>query len=281
MIARKQSCLRKQTVMITGATGGLGKAFAVECATRGWDLFLTDRSGSHLKTLATGLESAYQINVAIYACDLTNNLERERMLSQIRSERLSFEMLINVAGIDFEGLFFGISNQDIQTIIRLNIESPLILIREMIKNRNPNAIFRIINVSSMAAFYPMPVKAVYAASKRFLLDFSRALNEEARSENASVTVLCPAGMPTTRSCIQSIEAQGFAGLITTKNVGGVAHQTIEAALSGKTVVIPGLINQVLQKFSSLVPDSVKIRLIGWRWVSVRRKRITQGELSTI
>ena len=84
----------------------------------------------------------------------------------------------------------------------------------------------------------MPVKAMYAASKQFLLSFSMALREELKPYGVTVTALCPAGMPTTSECIKAIECQGFAGRITTKNVGYVAAKTIDHALKGHAVYIP-------------------------------------------
>ncbi len=190
-------------------------------------------------------------------------------------------MLINVAGIDFEGLFVHQSLRDLQTMVRLNVEGPLALIHEVIAFRDPQQPFRIINVSSMAAFYPMPVKATYAASKRFLLDLSRALNMELKSQNASVTALCPAGMPTNPHCVQSIHAQGWIGYITTMNTGKVAYETIEGALKGKSVVVPGMVNRLVNLVGLLVPTSLKMKLISERWTSVRSKRVTLGELRQV
>lgn len=271
----------KQTVLITGAAGGLGKAFAVECARRGWDLWLTDRPVIHLENLSRTLENAYHVSVRTFACDLAVPNGWTLLMNALRESHVGVTMLINVAGVDFEGLFINQSVADLQTMVRLNIESPLALMHEVIKLRDPRTKFRVINVSSMAAFYPMPVKATYAASKRFLLDLSRALNMEFKEENATVTALCPAGMPTNSACIQSINAQGWAGYITTMNTGRVAFVTIEAALSGKAVVVPGTINRMVQAVSSLVPTTVKMSFIARRWTSVRSRRIAQGELSSI
>ncbi|MEM5773881.1 MAG: SDR family NAD(P)-dependent oxidoreductase, partial [Anaerolineaceae bacterium] len=117
--------------------------------------------------------------------------------------------------VDYEGPFFERTNRQIRAIVRLNIESTLEMTHTLLQYRDPSAAFRVINVASLAAFYPMPVKAAYAASKRFLLDFSLALREEMRPMGASVTVLCPAGMPTNPECERGIEAQGWMGPITT------------------------------------------------------------------
>jgi len=259
-------------VIISGAAGGFGRAFAVECASRGWDVFLTDLNPLLLETLAAGLRQTYQVRVLTHACDLTDLQARASLFERIHSESLRFWCLVNVAGIDFEGPFFEQTAQQIRTILRLNIESTLELTHEMLKFRDPYSLFRIINVASLAAFYPMPVKATYAASKRFLLDFSLALREEVREMGATVTVLCPAGMPTTPACIEAIEAQGWMGQVTTLDTGRVANETLNAALAGRSLVIPGWVNRVIHILGSLVPPNVIASLVGSRWKSARHKR---------
>lgn len=272
MPANERGLPRRKRVLITGAAGGLGKAFAVASASRRWDLFLTDLSLAPLDTLAASLCSTYGVNVITHACDLTEPAERNALLERIYSEGVRFTMLINVAGIDFEGRFLDQSRQQIQTIIRLNIEATLAVTHSILPYRSPQEVFRVINVSSLAAFYPMPVKATYAASKRFLLDFSLALREELRELGISVTVLCPAGMPTHEETVKAIEAQGWVGQITTVDVGRVAHQTLDAALSGKALVIPGQMNRLLQTLGGLIPPGLVARMIGKRWSAVRQQR---------
>lgn len=258
-------------VAITGATGGLGKAFAVECASRGWDLFLTDRFSEPLDVLAEGLRRSYGVRVITRPCDLTDPASRATLIESIRANGLRFRLLINVAGVDFEGLFYEQSIQHIRTIIRLNIEATLEMTHSLLAYRDPLHTFHIINVASLAAFAPMPVKATYAASKRFLFDFSLALGEEVRDLGATVTVLCPAGMPTTRECIAGIQAQGWMGQVTTRNVGQVAYETIEAALKGRAVVIPGAPNRLLQSLGALIPAPLAARLVGSRWKAAHRR----------
>jgi hypothetical protein len=260
--------------MITGATGGLGKAFAVECASRGWNLFLTDLSPEPLETLAGGLQRAYGVNVSVQACDLTDPAARAGLFQRIEEDGRRFWGLINVAGMDFEGPFFEQSRQHIRTIVRLNIEGTLEMTHAILAYRDPTLPFRIINVASLAAFYPMPVKATYAASKRFLMDFSLALRNELREMGVSVTVLCPAGMPTTQACVRAIDAQGILGQLTTQNTGSVANLTLNAALKGEAVCIPGRLNQFIQLAGSLVPTAWVVSLIGSRWKSARRRQAT-------
>jgi short-subunit dehydrogenase len=260
-------------MLITGATGGLGKAFAVECASRGWDLFLTDLDSQALDTLADGLRKSYGVTVVPRACDLSEAPRRAELFAWINRQSLRFWGLINVAGTDFEGPFFEQSRQQISTIVRLNVEGTLDMTHAILALRDPMVPFRIINVASLAAFFPMPVKATYAASKRFLLDFSLALRNEVRDLGATVTVLCPAGLPTTPGCIQAIQAQGVMGYLTTQNIGSVANLTLNDALRGKAVCIPGRLNHVLRLAGSLAPASWVAALVGWRWKAARRKQL--------
>jgi short-subunit dehydrogenase len=264
-------------MLITGATGGLGKAFAVECASRGWGLLLTDLQAQALETLADGLRKSYGVPVVPRACDLTEADARAELFRWIAQQGLRFWGLINVAGTDFEGPFFEQSRQQISTIIRLNVEGTLDMTHAILALRDPMVPFRILNVASLAAFFPMPVKATYAASKRFLLDFSLALRSEVRELGATVTVLCPAGMPTTPGCVQAIEAQGLMGQLTTQNTGAVANLALNDALKGKAVCIPGRLNRFLQLAGSLAPSALVAGLVGKRWKSARQKQLLEQE----
>jgi len=259
-------------VLISGATGGLGKAFAVECASRGWDLFLTDQSPERLEVLAGSLQNTYRVKVQYRACDLTDVSARANFFEHLRANGLRVWFLINVAGVDYEGPFYEQTCQQIRSIIRLNVEATLEMTHTMLEFRDPTTTFRIINVASLAAFYPMPEKATYAASKRFLLDFSLALREEVRSLGATVTALCPAGMPTTQESVEAIEAQGLMGQLTTLDIGEVAAGTLDSALRGRVVYIPGITNRVLQFLGGMFPTSLVVSLIGMRWKSARQKR---------
>jgi short-subunit dehydrogenase len=257
--------------LITGATGGLGKAFAVECASRGWNLFLTDIHPEALETLAEMLGRIYGIRVLQRTCDMTDAAGRTELFDYFRTTRRQFRFLINVAGLDYEGPFNERTREEIRTIIRLNIEGTLEVTRELLELRTSRAPFHIINVASAAAFSPMPLKAMYAASKRFVLDFTLALREEVRSEGVTVTALCPAGMPTIPETIDAIERQGWMGLFTTQNIGTVVYETLNAALQGKAMVIPGFFNRQLKRLVLMIPTLRLVSILGRRWESARRR----------
>lgn len=258
----------KSYCCVTGATGGLGRAFAVECAQRGWNVFLTDLPGTPLQELAEGLERQHGIGVRWQASDLMDPTQREAFWRYVGMSGTRFHALVNVAGVEYEGPFMERTLLELRSIVRLNIEATMEMTHNVLTHRDPCRTLRIINVSSLASFYPMPTKAVYAASKRFLLDFSRALQRELAGEDVMVTVLCPAGLPTTKESLEKIGAQGIMGQATTMNVGYVASKTLDAACAGRSVYIPGLVNRVLRALSAMLPTASLTGIIQKRWKKV-------------
>lgn len=258
------------TVLITAAAGGLGKAFAAECASRGWNLFLTDIRGDLLGPLAEGLTRQFGVRVAYHPTDLTNEIERDDLWQEIDGLGLAFDFLINVAGMEFEGAFAERTVDELRTILRLNIEAGVEMTSQVLRRRTSSRRFYILNISSLAGFYPMPMKAVYAASKRFIIEYSLALREELRSSGVNVTVLCPAGIPTCERSIRGIERQGFIGLLTMSQVGEVAYRAIQHTLKDRAVYIPGFLNRLIYASSTLLPARWKAAFVWRRWGRAHR-----------
>lgn len=261
----------KDRVLVTGAAGGLGKAFAAECAARGWDLMLTDRSDAALAVLAAGLERMYGVDVAWRAADLTVGAQREEMWADLSARGETLCMVVNVAGLDFEGPFTERTSEELCTIVRVNVESVVAVTHRALKFRNPMKPFSVINVSSLAGFQPMPVKAVYAASKRFLLDLSVALGREMKSQGVTFTAVCPAGMPSNPEVMRAIDRQGILGQLTTMNVGTVASRTLDRAARRSSVYVPGTLNAFVGAVSRLVPPRWTAAWVGMRWEKARAR----------
>ena len=219
-------------VMITGAAGGLGRAFANECGRRGYNLFLTDINEEGLLCIKRGLERQFSITVATKACDLTSAESVDNMLDIIDRHEIRFDMLLNVAGLDYEGGFTERERENLVKIVMLNNAATLRITHAILKRRRPGKPFNIVFVSSLASMFPMPLKATYAASKRFLLDFATSLRQELKDEDVNVLTLCPAGMVTTQEAMNGIKAQGIWGNVTTCPLESVARNTIERAQDG-------------------------------------------------
>ncbi|MHB9034669.1 MAG: SDR family NAD(P)-dependent oxidoreductase [Anaerolineae bacterium] len=255
-------------LMISGAAGGLGSALAVEAARLGYDLVLTDLRPEGAE-FAAHLHQNYGIEASFHSCDLSSADDRAHLMNEFRTRDYHFWGLLNVAGLDYEGPFLERTREQIIRLVRINIEASLDLTYGLLAMRDAKRTFRLLNVSSLAAFQPMPFKAMYAASKRFILDFSRSLAEELRGI-ATVTALCPAGLPTTLESMRRIFAQGFWGKMTAMDTQLVARATLRRLLRGRRVYVPGFLNQLIGSITALLPTSLVTRFVGKRWGAAQK-----------
>lgn len=268
-------------VMITGAAGGFGRALAVECASRGWDLFLTDIDPAGVETLAGELSAGYGVSALSFACDMTEPDSRAALWEFVRDQALQFHMLINVAGVEYEGLFKERTLTQLRTMVRLHVEAVTENTRSVLAFRHPSATLRVINISSLAGFNPMPIKSVYSSTKRFIIQFTLALREEFAQDEATFTVVTPSGMPTSERAIKGIKAQGLLGKLTAMEAEAVARRSIDYALANRAVYIPGAVNRVVKFLTGLLPDTMMAKLIGRRWKKTYQKRETEGATARV
>ncbi len=252
-------------VFITGASGGLGRAMANECGRRGYNMLLCDINERGLQSIQRGLERQFGVTVTTAACDLTSDASVDTLLQKLDSYQIRFDMLLNIAGLDYEGSFLERDRKDISRIISLNNEATLRITHAILSRRRENLPFYLMFTSSLASMYPMPLKATYAASKRFLLDIAVALGAELKKENVNVLALCPGGLATTREAMEGIAAQGFWGGATTNPLERVSKQTIDRLERCGGVFIPGALNRTLTFFGNLLPRKVVAAVIYQRW----------------
>jgi len=251
--------------LITGAAGGLGRAFAAECASRGYDLLLTDMNAAGLETVRRGLLRQYTVCVHTKTCDITRDADVGALMEYAREFNIHPTMLLNVAGIDHEGGFTQRGFEQISDILRVNIEATLRITHQTLALRQKERVFHVVFVSSLASLYPMPLKATYAASKRFLLDFSYALGQELKADHVKVLSLCPGGLSTTQDALNGIAAQGFWGSLTTNRLECVVHRTIDRVQHGRHIYIPGVLNRIFSIFGRFLPSEWITRIVFSRW----------------
>ena len=266
-------------VFITGASGGLGRALANECGRRGYNLFLTDWNEQGLKSIQRGIERQYGVTVTTASCDLTKDESVDTLLRKIDAVGLRFDMLLNVAGIDFEGGFLERERREIVRIISLNNEATLRITHAILTRRRADNPFYLLFTSSLASMYPMPLKATYAASKRFLLDIAVALREELKDKRVNVLALCPGGLATTREAMCGIAAQGFWGGATTNPLEIVTRKTLDRLQKRGGIYIPGVLNRTLTFFGKLLPRRWVASAIYQRW-NKAQKQWNPTELTT-
>jgi short-subunit dehydrogenase len=255
-------------ILITGALGGLGSALVHECARRGYNLYLTDQM-EDVQNFTEKIATQYGVEARYRSCDLTSAEERADLINSFIDEGCRFCGLLNVAGRDYEGGFLDKSRSQILFLVQLIVEASVDLTHAILNLREPERRFLLVFISSLAAFFPMPYKATYASSKRFLLDFSRSLREEIK-DFGNVLVLAPAGLPTTQESIDKMQTQGIWGKLTMMDTQKVAQQTIERVLRGESVYVPGFFSRLLTRLGKVLPDRWITQFIAGRWRKSQR-----------
>ena len=179
------------TVIITGASAGIGKALAYEFAKHNYDLLLVARSEDKLKKLCTELGESYGITARFLPLDLLADDAAEKLPGFVKDDNINASYLINNAGMGDAGLFEKSDIQKDENIIRLNVLTLMRMNRLFIPYLRENGGGTIVNIASTLAFAPTAGEAVYAASKAFVLSFGQALYEETKKSNVSVLTICP------------------------------------------------------------------------------------------
>lgn len=246
--------------LITGASTGLGREFAVQCARRGQNLVLIALPGSHTRSLATNLIIEYGVDAAVFEFDLTDTMEMEKQVTEITA-RYPVDFLINNAGIGGTVAIMDSSIRQIDRIIQLNVRSTALLTRLLIPHLLQHPASFIMNISSMAAFSPIAWKTVYPASKAFISSFSLGLREELSGTGLSVSVVYPGPIMTNSGTARRLISQGMKGQMSLLSATAIADIAIRKTLAGVPVIIPGRMNRMSRWFMHLLPLELKMKII--------------------
>lgn len=267
---------------ISGATGGIGRAFVYECAKKGYNLFITGRSDSKLLELKKRVLKEYQVDILFFSCDLTDALSRQSLLDYIDQNSIRFERIINVAGVDIQKAFTLYTSEKVQFQIRVNVESTICLTHALISRRASGQTDRfskkklcqspleIITIASMSGVSPMPYFALYSATKASLINFFTSLHYELKPENGRVTVVMPGGVPTRPDIIEDIKGQGIWGKLSSKSPQFVASRSLSAVRKNKIMYIPGGFNKALYFLMKIAPKRIVLSFIAKRWKKISK-----------
>ena len=182
--------------LITGASSGIGECFARELAARGENVLLVARSSDKLESLVTELKTAHQILAEPLVMDLSEAGSGERLARLVGQRGFVIDLLINNVGFGARGKFWELPLDKQTAMMRLQIEALMELTFHLLPGMIERRHGRIINVSSMTGFQPIPYATAYAATKAFMNSFSMALREELRPYQVAVVTLCPGGTRT-------------------------------------------------------------------------------------
>ena len=250
--------ITRETVLITGATSGIGNDFAHIFAERDYDLFLASRNLEKMENIKKKLEDRHGINVAIMSTDLAKPSSALRVYEETISRKIDIQVLVNNAGFGIAGEHVDLDRRKVEEMIQLNVttltELSLLFGQKMKKIRKGY----ILNVDSTAAYQPMPYATVYGATKSYILNFSEALAKELEDYNVVVTCLSPG--PTATNFFDKFGVEGLheikKGIFFKSNLmesRGIAEIGVNALFAKKLSVIVGNWNKFVAFSSRLAP----------------------------
>ena len=245
--------------LITGASSGIGEAFARRLASESHNLILVARSEEKLRALCDELAAKHKIECHFVPLDLTDRNAPERLFDETERNGWAVDWLINNAGFGSAGDFATLELERELEMIRLNISALVALTHLYLQKMRVARRGTIINVSSAAGFQPIPFMATYAATKAFVSTFTEAIAEENRPFGIRVLALCP-GMTKTNFFAASniehpIQVKGV------QTVDDVVDTTMKAVATNRTKVVSGWANYLGAIAGAIVPNSISSRVI--------------------
>ncbi len=253
--------MNKNTALITGASGGIGKELAKAHAAMGGDLVLVARNLKALQEVKAEIETTSKVQVFLMAKDLSLPNAAQEVYDQVQKEGIQIEYLMNNAGFGGQGYFHQRSWEQDHAMILVNIVALTELTRLFLPGFVERNSGRILNTSSTAALMPGPLQAVYFASKAYVLSFSEALFQELSETNVTVTALLPGAVDTGFAKTSGME--GTKLFAKTASPQLVAKAGYRAMLLGKREVRAGLFptQRIMLRLNPLLPKSLVLKYI--------------------
>lgn len=247
------------TTLITGASSGIGEAFARRLAALGRNMLLVARSEDRLVSLCNELGRINSIRAQYVAIDISKPDSPARLFEETKKRGLVIDMLINNAGFGSMGEFTRLDVVRELEMIDLNVKALVDLTYRFLLPMRARKQGTIINVASTAGFQPVPFMATYAATKAFVLSFSEALWEENRPHGIHVMALCPGTTET-----NFFEAAGIQKppLRASQTPEDVVETALRGLSRGKSHIVSGWTNLLMIESERLVPRSIVARMAG-------------------
>lgn len=250
------------TTLITGASGGIGEAFAQELAANNENLIIVARSEEKLNKLAFQLQEQHKIQVEVIVKDLTAPSATQELFETVQSKGIAVDTLINNAGFGDYGEFAQTDGERQIKMVQLNIIALMDLTHKFLPQMQQRRSGNIINVSSIAGFQPIPYLSVYAATKAFVLSFSESLWAENRQYGVRVIVVCP-GPTETNFFEEANFPSSFTGK--TSNISTpeeVVNNTLKALKEDKsTVVSAGALGKIIVNMPRFLPRETLVNIL--------------------
>jgi uncharacterized protein len=236
---------KDKTVLITGASSGIGEALASCFAKEGFDIVLVARSADKLKALSAELTKTFGIKTWVSPSDLSKPDAAQKLAAAMNRTKRPIDILVNNAGVLEYGPFVDMAFGRHHAMIDLNITGLTTMVAHFAPAMIERGYGRILNVASIAAFQPIPSLATYAATKAYVLSLTESLSEEFKGTGVTITALCP-GVTQTNMLSGAKENNAQLSKLPKFLVGdvnAVAKEGFDACMRGEVIRVPGAINQ--------------------------------------
>jgi short-subunit dehydrogenase len=253
---------KERTVLVTGATAGIGHELSRIFAREGHALVLVSRNGERLAKVADELKSANGAVVTTIPTDLARPNAPAELFARVQREVGPIDILVNNAGIGVYGPFAQMDVHSELEMIQVNLTSLTHLTGLFLPSMIERGFGKILNVASTAAFQPGPEMAVYYASKAYVLNFSEALAHELRGTGVTVTALCPGATATEFQARAKMEKSRLvqSGMMDASTVALAGYRGL---MKNKRIVIPGTMNKLLAFSVRLTPRRLVTAIAGY------------------
>jgi short-subunit dehydrogenase len=251
---------RDETVLVTGASSGIGRELARCFAAEGCRLVLTARRQAELDALASELRTRSGHDVTVITADLAAPDGARALLSSMHEQGLSPDVLVNNAGFGDRGAFADMLPARIEAMLAVNVTALTVLARALLPAMRERRRGGLINVASTAAFQPGPWMATYYASKAYVLSLSEALHFECKGAGITVTCLCPGATATGFAAEAGMQGSLLfrLGTMDAADVACAAHRGFRR---GRAIVVPGWRNKLGAQSVRVSPRAVVRKLV--------------------
>lgn len=242
-----------ETVLITGASSGIGMEFAKIFAREGNNLVLVARNEGKLLSIKNELETAYGVQVDVFVKDLSEKDSAYDIFDFTVEQKIEIDILVNNAGFGDFGAFQNCDWQKQYDMVQVNMLALMQLTRFFLKPMVKNKKGKILNIASTAAFQPGPMMSVYYASKAFVLSFTESLSVELKNSGISLMAFCPGPTKTGFEDKAELQESGLFKHLKNATPKEVAEYGYQQLLKGKVVVIHGWTNKSLAFLAKIMP----------------------------
>jgi short-subunit dehydrogenase len=241
-----------RTALVTGASSGIGRELADVAAADGYDVVLTARREERLRDAAAAIEADRGVEATVIPQDLAEPGAAEELYESVREAGIEVHTLVNNAGVPVYGEFTDTDRAAERTMMRVN----MVALTELTKLFVPDMVDRgrgaVLNAASLAAFYPIPKKAVYSGTKSYVLSFSRALGHELEDDGVTVTALCPGAVETEYAQRGNVEESNTMDGVT-NDPRSVAEAGWKGLTAGERIVLPSTFASYGAQLTRILP----------------------------